>query len=175
MAKNYTNIRNNNLFIDSAIFNDQTFQLYCDLFEDIARARFQWENLPSSMNEIWLERSLYYDGMAAALKDKRFGFINTRASNAGYINIYGLPTKLHCYSFEYNTIRSVYNGLLPNIKEEQQCILVQNDWNRIPTWFAMQLFAWRLYEAQRAADTNIKRTKVPSHDFDKRETKTNNA
>lgn len=74
MAKNYTNIRNNNLFIDSAVFNDQTFQLYCDLFEDIARARFQWENLPSSMNEIWLERSLYYDGMAAALKDKRFRF-----------------------------------------------------------------------------------------------------
>lgn len=161
MAKNFNNLRNNNLFIESAIFNDQTFQLFCDLFEDIARARFQWENLPNSMNEIWLERSLYYDGMAAALKDKRYGFINTRASNAGYINLYGLPTKLHCYSFEYNTIRSVYTGLLPNIKDEQQCILIQNDWNRVPTWYAMQLYAWRLYEAQRAADTNIKSQKFP--------------
>lgn len=72
MNKTFNNIRNNNLFVESAVFNDQTFQLYCDLFEDISRARFQWENLPSSMNEIWLERCLYYDGMAAGLKDKKY-------------------------------------------------------------------------------------------------------
>lgn len=161
MAKKYNNIRNNNLFIDSAILNDQTFQLYCDIFEDIARSMFEWENLPKSMNEIWLERSLYYDGQAAILKDKKFGFINTRATTAGKLNLYGLPTKLHCYSIEYDTTRSVFNGLLPNVKEEQQCILVQNNWNRIPTWYAMQLFAYRLYEAQRSADTNIKNQKFP--------------
>ena len=161
MAKKYNNIRNNNLFIDSAILNDQTFQLYCDIFEDVARSMFEWENLPKSMNEIWLERSLYYDGQAAILKDKKFGFINTRATTAGKLNLYGLPTKLHCYSIEYDTTRSVYNGLLPNVKEEQQCILVQNNWNRIPTWYAMQLFAYRLYEAQRSADTNIKNQKFP--------------
>lgn len=161
MAKKYNNIRNNNLFIDSAILNDQTFQLYCDIFEDIARSMFEWENLPKSMNEIWLERSLYYDGQAAMLKDKKFGFINTRATTAGKLNLYGLPTKLHCYSIEYDTTRSVYNGLLPNVKEEQQCILVQNNWNRIPTWYAMQLFAYRLYETQRSADTNIKNQKFP--------------
>lgn len=161
MAKKYNNIRNNNLFIDSAILNDQTFQLYCDIFEDIARSMFEWENLPKSMNEIWLERSLYYDGQAAMLKDKKFGFINTRATTAGKLNLYGLPTKLHCYSIEYDTTRSVYSGLLPNVKEEQQCILVQNNWNRIPTWYAMQLFAYRLYETQRSADTNIKNQKFP--------------
>lgn len=161
MAKKYNNIRNNNLFIDSAILNDQTFQLYCDIFEDIARSMFEWKNLPKSMNEIWLERSLYYDGQAAMLKDKKFGFINTRATTAGKLNLYGLPTKLHCYSIEYDTTRSVYSGLLPNVKEEQQCILVQNNWNRIPTWYAMQLFAYRLYETQRSADTNIKNQKFP--------------
>lgn len=161
MAKKYNNIRNNNLFIDSAILNEQTFQLYCDIFEDIARSLFQWENLPNSMNEIWLERSLYYDGQAALLKDKKFGFINTRATTVGKINLYGIPTKLHCYSFEYDTQRSVYTGLLPNVREDQQCILVQNNWNRIPTWFAMQLFAYRLYEVQRSADTNIKGQKFP--------------
>ena len=155
------NLRNNNLFIDSAILNDQTFQFYCDMFEDIARSLFQWENLPASMNEIWLEKSLYYDGQAALLKDKEVGFINTRATTAGKINIYGIPTKLHCYSYEYSTIRSVYSGLIPNVKDTQQCIIVQNNWNRIPTWFSMQLFAWRLYEAQRSADTNIKAQKFP--------------
>lgn len=159
--KFFNNIRNNNLFLDSAILNDQTFQLYCDIFEDIARSMFEWENLPASMNEIWLERALYYDGQAAFLKDKKFGFINTRATTAGKINLYGLPTKLHCYSIEYNTIRSVYSGLLPNVREDQQCILIQNNWNRVPTWFAMQLFAYRLYEAQRSADINVKAQKYP--------------
>lgn len=161
MKNNYNNIRNNNLFIDSAVLNDQTFQLYCDFFEDIARSMFEWENLPNSMNVIWLERSLYYDGQAALLKDKEYGFINTRSNTAGKLNLYGIPIKLHCYSIEYNTIRSVYTGLLPNVREDQQCILVQNNWNRIPTWFAMQLYAYRLYEAQRSADTNIKGQKFP--------------
>lgn len=161
MAYKYNNIRNNNLFLDSAILNEQTFQLYCDIFEDIARSLFQWENLPKSMNEIWLERSLYYDGQAALLKDPERNFINTRATTAGKINLYGIPTKLHCYSYEYNTTRSVYMGYLPNVKDTQQCILVQNNWNRIPTWFAMQLYAYRLYDVQRSADVNIKGQKFP--------------
>lgn len=163
LANNYiTDLRNNREFLDSAYLNNATFNMYMQIFEDVARSMFEWVNLPDSMDARWLEFALYYDGMAAMLKDEKFGFINTRAACASAFNIYGLPTKLQCYSYEYHTQRSVYSGLLPNVKDTQQCILVQNNWNRTPTFAAMELFSYRLYEAQRSIDTNVKSMKFPT-------------
>ena len=122
---------------------------------------FEWVNLPDSMNAQFLERCLYYDGMAALFKDSNYGFINTKCASSGDINIYGLPTKLNCYSFNYQELRSLYTGIVPNESEDNQCILVQNNWDRIPTAGTMELFALRLYEAERTCDVNIKSQKTP--------------
>ena len=157
-----TNLRNNSEFLDSAYLNSQTFNMFMQIFEDVARSMFEWVNLPASMDARYLEYCLYFQGQAAFLKDKKYGFINTRASASDTLNIYGLPTKLHCYSYDYDTNRSVYNGLIPSVTEYQQCILVQNNWNRLPTYAAMELYAYRLYEAQRSADVNVKNMKFPT-------------
>lgn len=159
---------NNYQFIDSAMLNDYTLQDYLSRFEKVARSIFEWVNLPSSMNAEYLEKSLFYNGMATILKDKNFGFINTNCCSAGDVNIYGLPTKLECTSYNYNSTRTLYTGLLPTTSEAQrealensQCILVQNNWDRIPTSVTMELFALRLYEAERSIDVNIKAQKTP--------------
>ena len=81
--------------------------------------------------------------------------------NAGQINIYGLPTALNCYSFGYQNKRLLYTGFDENIPDTEECILVMNDWERIPTSTTLELFAYRLYEAQRTCDTNIKAQKTP--------------
>ena len=137
-------------------------------FKRIALSVFEWVNLPSSMNAQWLEYCLYYNGMASLLKDEKYGFINTNCTSNGKINIYGLPTSLNCYSFGYQTTRTLYTGLNPNLTEERKkylentgCILVQNNIDRTPTAGSMELFAYRLYEAQRTADVNIIAQKTP--------------
>ena len=166
MKKN--NYKNNYKFTDSLMINNATYVDYLERFKRIALSMFEWVNLPKSMNARWLERCLYYNGQAALLKDKEYGFINTNCSSAGYINIYGLPTRLNCYSFEYQTQRKLYTGLNPTLtdkqreqKESQECILVLNNWEGIPTCTSMELFAYRLYEAQRTCDVNIKAQKTP--------------
>ena len=138
------------------------------MISKVALSIFEWVNLPSSMNSRWLERSLYYMGMATLLKDKKFGFINTNCSSAGYVNIYGLPTHLNCYSFEYQTQRKLYTGINPLLSDKQQenmqyneCILVLNNWEGIPTCSTIELFAYRLYEAEQTAFTNIRAQKTP--------------
>lgn len=170
MGKNKIKIsmKNNYEFIDNMLVNDLTFQDYLDRFKQVALSMFEWINLPPTMNAMWLEKCLYYNGQASLLKDKNYGFINTRCSSNGKINIYGLPTSLNCYSFEYQTSRKLYTGLLPNLTDAQkekrdyyECILVQNNWERIPTAGSMELFALRLYEAERTADVNIKSQKTP--------------
>ena len=90
------------------------------------------------MNAIWLEKCLYEYGQASLLKDQFYGFINTKCCTNGKINLYGLPTSLHCYSYEYQTNRKLYVGLpaddsLQKQNEFTECILVQNNWDRIPT------------------------------------------
>ena len=155
-------------FTDSALVNDATYFDYLERFKRIALSMFEWVNLPKSMNARWLERCLYYNGQASLLKTKDYGFINTNCSSSGKINIYGLPTRLNCYSFEFQSIRKLYTGLNPldtekqrEAKETNECILVLNNWEGIPTCRTMELFALRLYEAERTCDVNIKAQKTP--------------
>ena len=167
MAKRKNKISKNYRFIDNMLLNDLTYLDYLERFKKVALSIFEWVNLPDSMNSMWLERCLYYDGMATLLKDKNYGFINTQCSSNGYVNLYGLPTSLHCYSFDYQTDRKLYTGLR-NLTENQkdqyenyECILVLNNFERLPTCGSMELFALRLYEAERTIDTNIKAQKTP--------------
>lgn len=134
------NVRNNLKFLDSSMINDETYFDYLERFKKVALSIFEWINLPKTMNAMFLEKCLYYNGQATLLKDKNYGFINTKCCTNGKINIYGLPTSLNCYSYEYQTSRKLYTGLNENLTLEQkerlennECILVQNNWERTPT------------------------------------------
>ena len=160
MGKNKKSWKDNAYFQDTTILNNETYNFYVNAFEKVARSIFEWVNLPSTMNEEWLERSLYYFGMASMLKDETFGFINTDCTSNGDINIYGLPTKLNCYSYGFTKSRNLYTGV-PNSDEYSDAILVRNNWDSMPTMNSMRLFALRLYEAERICDVNIKAQKTP--------------
>jgi len=168
MAKKKGFFQNNYKFIESALLNDATYFDYLDRFRKVALSVFEWVNLPKTMNSMWLEKCLYYNGQASLLKDKNYGFINTKCCNNGALNIYGLPTSLNCYSFEYQSSRKLYTGLIDGLTDAQkqareyyEAILVQNNWERTPTCGSMELFALRLYEAEQTAYVNIKSQKTP--------------
>lgn len=161
-------------FIDNLIVNETTYTDYLYRLKKLSTSLFEWENLPSSMNSRFLEQCLYYDGVAALLYDQEKGYINTRCATNGYINIYGLPNRLKCYSYEYREDRNLYTGLVPVTEgfEDQDeefnenlkyntCVLVMNNWDRVPTASTIELFAYRLYEAEQTAMVNIKAQKTP--------------
>ncbi len=158
---------NNREFIDTAWVNDATYWDYLERLKKVAMSIFEWVNLPESMNARFIEKSLYYHGSAAFLYDETLGYINTNCATSGQINIYGLPTALNCYSFGYQETRRLYTGLRydeyanPINKNDEECVLVMNNWERTPTCSTLELFALRLYEAERACDVNIKASKTP--------------
>lgn len=157
------NIRNNKKFFESLALNDETFYDYLDRFRRIALARFEWVNLPESMDSRWLELTLYNYGKASVLKDENLGIINTKCSNNNRLNIYGLPTDLHCFSFDYDTERILFTGIneLNGNDELKEAVLVMNDIDMIPSVNSMTLFALRLAECDRTNDVNIKALKYP--------------
>ena len=155
-------------FEDSLIVNDATYVDYLNRFRRIALSMFEWVNLPKSMDARYLEQCLYYHGQASLLYDKKYGFINTKCAGSGYVNIYGLPDRFNCFSYGYNSMRKLYTGLNPLLTEAQkenqknyECVLVMNNFDRTPTAGSMELFAWRLYNAQRTCDVNISGQRYP--------------
>ena len=153
---------------DSLILNEATYIDYLNRFRRIALSMFEWVNLPSSMDARYLEQCLYYNGQASLLYDKKYGYINTKCAGSGYINIYGLPDRLNCFSYGYNSMRKLYTGLNPTLTEAQkenqknyECVLVMNNFDRTPTASSMELFAYRLYQAERSIDVNISGQRFP--------------
>ena len=141
-------------FEDAQLMNGYTYNDYLERMKKICLSMFEWQNLPDTMNARYLEMCLYYKGQAALLKDDTYGFINTQAADSGYINIYGLPTLLNCWSYSYNSQRNLY---VPDSDDTEQdsCILVMNTFERVPTCATIELFAKRLAEAQRTIDINL--------------------
>ena len=150
----------NTEFEEAQILNASTYNDYLARMRKIALSMFEWQNLPATMNSRYLELCLYYKGQAALLYDDDYGFINTQAADSGYINIYGLPTRINCYSYEYNQMRELY---VPDVNsaKNQECILVMNNYERIPTAATISLFANRMSEAQRTADINVQAQRTP--------------
>ena len=138
---------------------------FLERLKKIAISMFEWVNLPESMDARYLELCLYYLGQAALLKNDDGIFINTKACSAGRINIYELPTEINCYSVEFNTNKKLYDGFAMNdinkIDPSDYCVYVLNNQNRCATAWTLELFAYRLYLAQRTADTNITVNKMP--------------
>ena len=147
-------------FRDSLLLNNASEIDFLERMKKIALSMFDWVDLPDTMNARYLEMCLYYKGQAGLLYDENYGFINTQVADSGYINIYGLPTKLNCYSYRYNEVRDLY---VPNTTSEKdkEVVLVMNNYERIPTASSVQLFAYRLAEAQRTADVNMKAQRTP--------------
>lgn len=130
---NFGNYKNNYEFIDSALVNDNTYWDYVNRFKTLALSQFEWINLPDSMNADFLERCLYYFGEASLLKTLEYGFINTKCCSNGSLNIYGLPSSLNCFSYDFQEYRKLYTGLIPDQTEYEACILVKNNFEKLPT------------------------------------------
>lgn len=153
----------NREFIDSAVLNTETYLNYLERLRQVAISQFEWINLPKSMNAEFLERCLYEFGKASLLKTEEYGFINAKAVGSSELNIYMLPSSINCFSTDsLNEERKLYNGFInEETSQYDYCILVKNNQDMIPTEPTLRLFAWRLYEAERTCDTNIKAQKTP--------------
>lgn len=162
MARRNRPVRARTDLKDAVLVNNATYTDYLERFKKIAMSIFEWVNLPDSMDARYIEKCLYYLGTAGLLHTEEYGFINTKATSAGDFNIYGLPTAIQCYSYSFNEQRRLYSGLTGlNNDINSEAILVMNNWERIPTASTIELFALRLYEAERACDVNIKAQKTP--------------
>lgn len=163
MAKkgNNNKYKNNRNFFDTNLANDITYQYYYNVFQQICMSMFEWKNLPDSMDEEYLERILFTNGISALLYDSTRLYINMACTGSGELDIYEKPTKVDCISSgNFNTSRLVYKGKKENA-QKTDCILVYSNRTHVPTAQLVDIFIYKLYNLSRIADINIDAQRTP--------------
>ena len=134
--------------------NDRTFSDYYYRLMLIARSLFKWENLPNGIDEKWIEKYLFLEGNCLFFNDFKFGFMVTKAAEAGPLNYYDEPTLLRPVATNF-----IYEG--EPLKNNKECVLIRNNDIMIPTAPTIQLYAMKLTNIERTIDTNIIAQKMP--------------
>lgn len=132
--------------------NDLTFTDYYYRLMLIARSRFAYENLPNGIDEKWIEQFLYTEGKCMFFKDKENGFMVTKCNPASNLNFYDEPILLRGYGTGY---------MGEPLENNEECILIRNNDEMLPTYPTVQLYAMRLAEISRTIDINIHAQKTP--------------
>lgn len=132
--------------------NDRTFTDYYYRLMLMARSVFEWTGLPNGIDEKWIERYLFTDGKCMFFKDDEKGFMVTKCAAAGTLNYYDEPTLLRSYGTNYEG---------QTLENNEECILIRNNDDMIPTAPTIQLYALRLAELSRTIDINIHAQKTP--------------
>ena len=119
----------------------------------LAKNMFKWINLPDEIDEEFLERMLYEVGFLIFFKDETFGYMVTRATKSGLLNIYERPTYYHTV-----VTSSLFNNR--NIRSKE-CVVIRNNAIEEPTLPSVRLFASRITNTQMIIDVNITHQKTP--------------
>jgi hypothetical protein len=136
---------------ESAILNDKTYMQYYNRLTELAISMFEWKNLPDTIDPRFLELSLYSDGMAVFFEDEVMGHLALQVMIGGNLDVYRVPT-----------IRTAYatNGYNKQL-DQNNSIIIFNNYLRTNSMLDIEMYARRLYEAERTIDVNIKQQKTP--------------
>lgn len=144
--------KRNNKNKTQAVANARIFNCYYDWLTNIALSEFEWINLPDSMNERFLELTLFQNGKALIAPDKKYqtGILNLRATPNGAMNIYEDFVKYKGYSIQYD---ANYDA--------DECVYVRNNRTTTPTDMYIYLWAERLAKIEIAIQSNISVQRFP--------------
>lgn len=136
----------------SAQINNQTYIDYYQRLMEFAINMFEWRNLPPTVNERFLELTLYEKGYCLYFNDEVVGNLALTCTIGGMLDVYQIPTERRAFAVNgYNKICT-----------SQDSVLIFNNYLHTPTILTIELFARRLYEIERTIDVNVKAQKTPT-------------
>lgn len=136
----------------SAELNNKTYIDYYNRLMELALNVFEWENLPPSVDERFLELTLYEMGYCLYFNDEIIGNLALTCTIGGRLDVYRIPVMRRAYAVNgYNKMCSAKDS-----------VLIYNNYLHTPTQLTIELFARRLYEIERAIDVNVKAQKTPT-------------
>ena len=146
---------------ENVLLNNNTFEMYLWRLMDIAISTFEWKNLPNGIDPRMLEFWLLQNGFCIFFYDKDLinssdnkapeGYAVLQAMIGGDWDMYNYPKERRAYAV---------NGLNVELNEENS-VLIFNDFLRVPMFPTLYLYAKRLAEIDRTIDVNVMNQKTP--------------
>lgn len=138
-------------FWESAYLNDATYQHYYNRLTELAISMFEWKNLPESIDQRFLELTLFGDGVAVFFKDEVMGYLALQSMIGGKLDVYRIPNDRTAYAV------NGYNRKL----DASNSVLIFNNMLHTNTISGIEYYARLLYELDRTMYVNIKAQKTP--------------
>lgn len=132
------------------LLNDLTFKTLYDKYKMIAVNAFEWDGLPSGINEKYIETMLFENGKAIFFRDPEMSFMCLEAQEGQGLNVYREPVEWRAIGNDYNKTYDV-----------DDCVIISNNKLRIATQPFIMFYVNKLTEAERTMDVNVKSCKTP--------------
>lgn len=146
MGKRRTN------FSDSLINMKHTYAYYIDRLTELALVMFEWKNLPDTVDERYLELTLFQNGQAIFFKDEVLGYLGLQCAVNGNFDVYRVPLRRKAYAS---------NGYQNNDLDIDNSVIIYNNYLRTNSVRDIKMFAQRLYDLDCSIDVNARAQKTP--------------
>lgn len=146
MARHRTN------FDVSAHDNMESYYYYIDRLTELSISMFEWDNLPDTVDERFLEMTLFTNGCAVYFNDEVLGNLALPVAINGQWNVYKIPIRRRAYS-----VNGYQNGDLTI----DNSVMIYNNMIRTNSVRAVRMFARRLWDLDRSIDVNARAQKTP--------------
>lgn len=143
--------RRKTLFGESARRNKIEYGRYLDRLTELSISMFEWKNLPDSVDQRFLELTLFTDGMAVFFKDDILGYLCLQVLINGKLNVYRIPTRRRAFAV---------NGYRKQL-DENDSVIIYNNYLHTNSVVDVKNFARRLYNLDRIIDVNANAQKTP--------------
>ena len=149
-----------NEFQDSLNMNMFTWRQYFDRLRELSMTMFEWKNLPDTVDERFLEKTLFERGSALFFYDSDLTMPNSdtdgsylalQSANYGNFDVYNVPRSRRAYAS---------NGYQKDLTIDDS-VIIYNNYLRKNSRLDVEMFSKRLYNIDRAIDTNINAQKTP--------------
>lgn len=143
--------KRNREFWESARNNDMAFRKYYNRLSELAMSMFEWKNLPETIDERFLELTLFGRGAAVFFRDEVLGYLALPTMLGGELNVYRIPKRRTAYA---------NNGYKMQLDESDSVIIFNN---LLHTSSAPEIddFAEILYDIEQSIIVNAKAQKTP--------------
>ena len=138
-------------FCESAYMNNRTYLQYYNRLTELAISMFEWQNLPETIDQRFLEMCLYCDGMCVFFQDEVLGYLSLQCMIGGKLNVYRIPMERRAYAT---------NGYQREL-DGTNSVIIFNNYLHTNSMLDVEMFSKRLYNLDRAIDVNANAQKTP--------------
>ena len=136
---------------EAVIDNKLIYNHYYNRLMELAISRFQWNNLPDTVDARFLEITLCNYGFAIFFKDEVMGYLALKSMINGPLNVYNIPIRRKAYA---------NNGYQKELNESDS-VIIYNNMMHTNVNTDLKIFADKLYQIDRTLMVNINAQKTP--------------